>query len=146
MKKQDLPIKQEVHIEANKAKVWKALTHLPSMKQWYFDNIPAFEPMVGFKTQFAVSSGPRSFTHLWEVVEVEPELCIAYTWRYQEYAGDSIARFSLAEDKEGTLVSFEAIFLEDFPSDIPEFKRESCETGWKYFLNDRLKKFVETSL
>lgn len=34
--------------------VWKAITDVNEMRQWFFDNIPEFSPEVGFKTQFNV--------------------------------------------------------------------------------------------
>lgn len=33
--------------------------------------------------------------------------------------------------------------LETFPRDIPECSSESCEAGWKYFIRQNLKKFLE---
>lgn len=33
--------------------------------------------------------------------------------------------------------------LESFPPHIPEFKRESCEGGWTYFINQRLKEYLD---
>jgi hypothetical protein len=35
------------------------------------------------------------------------------------------------------------IITEDYPSDVPEFKRESCIGGWNYFLGEMLKGFLE---
>lgn len=33
--------------------------------------------------------------------------------------------------------------LESFPQHIPEFKRETCEGGWTYFINQRLKEYLD---
>ncbi len=42
------------------------------MRKWYFENIPAFKPEVGFETQFNVQSEERNFLHKWKVTEVQP--------------------------------------------------------------------------
>ena len=34
--------------------------------------------------------------------------------------------------------------IEDFPEDIPEFSRESCNKGWEYFIQNRLKVFLDS--
>jgi hypothetical protein len=36
--------------------------------------------------------------------------------------------------------------LEDFPDDIPEFRRESCIGGWNYFINHRLKEYLDKKI
>ena len=55
MKKGDEPIIVEEIYQAPLEKVWSALTEIEQMKQWYFDNIPAFKPEVGFETKFDVN-------------------------------------------------------------------------------------------
>lgn len=55
------------------AKVWNALTVLDEMVQWFFPNIPTFEPKVGFETQFDVTSGNRTFPHFWRILEIVPQ-------------------------------------------------------------------------
>ena len=36
--------------------VWDSITKLDRMHQWFFENIPEFEPVVGFHTEFEVFS------------------------------------------------------------------------------------------
>ena len=36
--------------------------------------------------------------------------------------------------------------MEDFPDDIPEFKRESDVEGWTFFISKSLKEFLEKYL
>ena len=124
-------------------KVWNAITDVETMKHWYFDNIDQFKPEVGSKSKFAVHSGDRTFTHLWEVTEVIPNKVLAYSWRYAEYPGDSELQFLLSEENGKTKLTVTATFIEEFPADIPEFKRESCKAGWTYFIKERLKAFLE---
>lgn len=72
MKKGDAPIIVEQIYASPVVAVWKAITDIDQMRQWYFDNIPAFKPEVGFETQFNVQSQDRDFLHLWRVTEVIP--------------------------------------------------------------------------
>lgn len=67
------PIIIEEFFNASISKVWKALTEHSQIIQWYFENIEAFEPEVGFQTEFSVQSTSRSFLHQWKVLEVIPE-------------------------------------------------------------------------
>ena len=42
------------------------------MRQWYFENIPAFKAEVGFETQFEIHNQGRIFPHRWKVTKVVP--------------------------------------------------------------------------
>ena len=143
MKKTDEPIVVEQTFNASIETVWKAITDLDRMRQWYFENIPSFEPEVGFETQFGVQSEDKHFRHLWTVTEVDPPAKIAYRWRYEEYPGDSVVTFQLSELDDETRLTLTVRVLDDFPDDIPEFRRESCMEGWHYFIGKRLKAFLE---
>ncbi len=125
--------------------VWKAITDINQMQKWFFDNILDFKPEVGFKTSFAVSNEGRTFTHLWEVTEVIPLKKIKYNWKYAEYSGDSFVIFELEDHGEQTTLTLTTEITEDFPNDIPEFKRESCIGGWNYFIGESLNNFLKGS-
>lgn len=129
--------------EASAQKVWKAITDLNEMKLWYFDNIDNFRAEPGFKSKFEVQSGKRVFTHLWEVIEVDARKRLAVNWKYAEYSGDSVVVFELKENANRTTLTLTMKVLEDFPDDIPEFKRESCQAGWEFFIQQRLKSYLE---
>lgn len=122
--------------------VWRAITDVDEMTQWFFENIPSFKPEVGFNTQFTVRSGERAFLHLWEVTEVVPMRKIVYSWKYETYPGEASVLFELTQEGESTRLKLTNIVLEDFPDDIPEFKRESCVAGWEYFIQGRLKEYL----
>ena len=80
--------------DAPPEKIWQALSDNSQMKRWYFD-LPDFRPEVGFQFQFKGGPAPeRQYTHLCEVVEVIAGQKIAYTWRYEGYAGDSLVTSS----------------------------------------------------
>ena len=143
MKKEDDPVVVEQSFNVSSEIVWKAITEIDQMHQWYFDNIPAFKPEVGFKTQFNVQSWDRNFMHLWKVIEVVPNKRLVYNWKYESYAGDSNVIFELFEQNNLTTLRLTNQILESFPQDIPEFKRESCVEGWTYFIKNRLKEYLE---
>lgn len=124
--------------------VWKAITNINDMRLWFFDNIPAFKPEVGFKTKFTVKSEDRTFPHLWEVTEVIPFHKIVYNWTYEGYKGDSFVTFQLTETENQTLLTLTTKVVADFPDDIPEFKRESCLTGWSYFIKTSLVSYLNS--
>ena len=136
-------IKVEVVLNACVDAVWDAITNPDEMKQWYFDNIPAFKAEVGFTTQFMVESGGKSFTHIWEVTKVLPKKEIKYNWSYEEYQGLGFVSFKLASQGERTFLSLTNGGLETFPQDIPEFTRESCVAGWEFFIKKNLPKYLE---
>ncbi|MEL6809982.1 MAG: SRPBCC domain-containing protein [Bacteroidota bacterium] len=143
MNKSDPPIIVEHAYNVQVQKVWEAITHVDKMTQWFFDNIPDFKAEKGFSTQFQVQVEDRTFTHLWKITQVKSLDTLTYNWKYKEYPGDSKVTFKLVRWGDWTLIRLTAQILEDFPSDIPEFTRESCEGGWNYFLKERLKTFLD---
>ncbi|MGD2271739.1 MAG: SRPBCC domain-containing protein [Desulfobacterales bacterium] len=143
MRKGDDPIIVEQFFNTSIESVWKAITNVDQMRQWYFENIPSFKPEVGFETQFNVQSQDRNFLHMWKVTEVIPQRLIRYNWKFEGYQGDSYVVFELFKENNLTKLQLTAQVLEDFPEDIPEFKRESCVGGWTYFIKKSLKEFLE---
>lgn len=142
MKISEPPIITVQEFNQSIADVWSALTDIKHMRNWFFENIPAFEPVVGFETLFDVKSEERTFPHAWKVTEVIPQKSIIVNWKYIGYQGDSNVTFSLDENNNKTTLTVSAKVTEDFDDKIPEFKRESGEEGWKYFINNRLKMYM----
>ncbi len=143
MRKGDDPIIVEQFFNRSIESVWKAITEVDQMRQWFFENIPKFKPEVGFETQFNVQSQDRNFLHMWKVTEVVPLRLIRYNWKYEGYPGNSYVVFELFKENNLIKLRLTAQVLEDFPQDIPEFKRESCIEGWTYFIKKSLKEFLE---
>jgi uncharacterized protein YndB with AHSA1/START domain len=138
MKAHNPPIIVDVHLNCSIAQAWLALTDLKEMKQWYFGQLEDFQAQVGFKTGFEIRHEGRVFTHQWEVIEVVPFRNYTTSWKFLEYEGMSFATFEIVE-KEGRLtVRVICVVNEDFPDNIPEFTRDSCYEGWKFFLQERL--------
>ncbi len=143
MRVDEEPVVVTATFEACKETVWDAITVLDQMHKWYFDNIPAFEPVVGFETEFNIENEGRNFLHLWRITEVIPGIKIAYGWKFKDYPGDSVVSFGLAEQNKKTTLKVTAEVLEDFPDHIPEFRRDSCVNGWEFFIQNRLKEFLD---
>jgi uncharacterized protein YndB with AHSA1/START domain len=142
MKTNEAPVVVSQYFESEINKVWSAITVLDEMKQWYFENIDSFKPKSGTKSRFAVQSGERVFTHLWEIVVVNAPHKIVYNWKYEEYEGDSFVCFELEELNEGTKLTLSTKVTADFDDEIPEFRRCSCENGWQFFIQQRLKAYL----
>jgi uncharacterized protein YndB with AHSA1/START domain len=142
MRKDEEPIVVEDTFNASIDAVWKSITEIDQMRQWYFENIPSFKPEIGFETQFSVQSEERNFLHMWKVTEVVPLKMISYNWKYEGIAGDSEVVFELFEEDNLTKLRLTHQVLESFPEDIPEFKRESGLEGWTFFIKTRLKEFL----
>lgn len=125
------------------AQVWKALTDVDQMRQWYFD-LKAFEPQVGFEFEFIVEHEGTSYHHLCRVTEVIPEKKIAYTWRYKGEPGDSLVTFELFAEGNKTRLKLTHTGIETFPK-TPAYARKNFEAGWTAIIGSELKQFVEKS-
>ena len=143
MKKNDEPIVIEQYFNKSINTVWNAITRIDLMRQWFFEDIPSFRPEVGFETQFNVQSGGRNFLHMWKVTEVVLTKMITYNWKYDGYAGDSYVVFELFNQNSETLLKLTHQITENFPEDIPEFSRQSCFEGWKFFIRKSLKDLLD---
>src|SRR5437660_9899222 len=77
-------------------RVWKALTDVEEMRQWYF-NLKQFKAEVGFEFDFVVEHEGTTYHHLCKVTEVIPEKKLAYTWRYKRHEGDASVTFELLD-------------------------------------------------
>ncbi len=146
MKTTEQPVIVQQLFNTSEETVWAAITELPQMKKWFFENIPDFQTEIGFSTRFVIRNGDRVFPHLWTITEVIPLKKISYEWKYEGYSGDSLVTFELIGQKEKTRLILTHRVLESFPDDIPEFSRKSCIGGWEYFINLRLKEYLEKIL
>ena len=136
------PIIVEQAFDVSQESLWQAITQHPQMIKWFFDNIPAFEPVEGFKTEFTVSTGERDFLHLWTIIESIPGSKIVYDWRYKDLPGVGKVTFEVFSEGDGSRLRVTNEGLESFPHEIPEFSRESCVGGWKYFVQGNLQDYL----
>ena len=140
---QNHPVIVEQTFMTSTDKLWAALTDVHRMRQWFFPNIPDFKPEKGFATQFEVQSGHRDFLHQWKVTEVKPREKLILSWTYDGYQGQSRVTFEILP--EGNQVRLRLIHQgwENFPQDIPEFRRESCLEGWQYLIKKSLYQWLQ---
>jgi uncharacterized protein YndB with AHSA1/START domain len=122
------------------ARVWKALTDVQEMRQWYFD-LKEFKPEVGFEFEFVVEHEGNKYHHLCKITEVSPQKKIAYTWRYKGEVGESLVTFELSPDGDKTRLKLTHKGLETFPK-TPAFARENFEAGWTGLASE-LEQFLE---
>jgi uncharacterized protein YndB with AHSA1/START domain len=123
--------------------VWKALTDVEEMRQWYFD-LKEFDPKVGFEFEFIVEHEGVEYHHLCRVTEVIPERKIAYTWRYKGEPGDSQVTFELSAEGDKTRLRLTHTGIETFPK-TPAYGRKNFEAGWTEIIGSELKRFVENT-
>jgi len=128
-------------LNAPVARVWKALTDIDQMREWYFD-LKEFKPEVGFEFEFIVEHEGNSYHHLCRVIEVIPERKIAYTWRYKDEQGDSLVTFQLSPEGEKTRLKLTHTGIETFPR-TPAYARKNFENGWTAIVDSELRPFIE---
>lgn len=145
MRRDEKPVVVVQNYPCSVALLWEAITKIDRMRQWYFDNIPAFGAEVGFKTRFDIDTGERIFVHCWEVVEVESGRKIAYNWRFDGYPGTSVSIFEVSGDETSSKLTLTCKVNEDFPDDVPEFSRQSCQGGWNYLIKESLSTYLENA-
>ncbi len=122
------------------ARVWKALTNVEQMREWYFD-LKEFKPEVGFEFGFVVEHEGMTYDHRCKVTEVIPQKKIAYTWRYEGHEGESLVTFELFAEGGKTRLKLAHKGLETFPK-LPSFARSNFEAGWTSITSE-LQKVVE---
>ena len=122
-------------LNAPVTRVWKALTDVDQMREWYFD-LKEFE--------FVVEHEGTTYHHLCRVTEVIPEKKIAYTWRYKSEPGDSLVTIELFAEGDNTRLKLTHTGIESFPK-TPAYARKNFEQGWTAIIGTELKQFVEQS-
>ncbi len=144
--KSNLAMKDELLVvertfDAPVALVWKTLTSRDDMKQWSFD-VREFEPRVGFEFEFDVEHQGFKYCHRCKVSEAVPNKRLAYTWRYEGHAGDSLVTFELFAEGKKTRLRLTHEGLETFPK-LPAFAKANFAAGWTEIVGTSLKNFVE---
>lgn len=135
------PLVVERTLDAPVALVWKALTDKEDIKQWSFD-LREFSPVVGFEFQFDVEHEGFRYSHRCRITEAIPNRRLAYTWRYEGHAGDSLVTFNLFAEGSKTRVKLTHEGLETFPR-LPAFAKANFAAGWTEIVGTSLKNFVE---
>ena len=141
---QDSPVVIERIFNSPVEKVWKAITDISQMKQWYFPQLEDFQPEKGFETQFNVHHEGKDFLHIWRVKDVVPLKKISVEWKYAGYPGNSLVSFELFPqgDKTRLVLSHEGI--ESFmPGKYPELGKKNFTEGWTAFIDKALQEFLQ---
>ena len=125
------PVVIERTLNAPVEKVWKAIADKDQMKQWYL-NLAEFKPEPGF--EFSFEGGPAQHLHLCKITKVEPGKLLQYSWRYQDYPGNSFVTWELFSEGDKTRLKLTHEGLETFPTDNKDFARSSFEAGWTYII------------
>ncbi len=137
------PLIVERTFNAPVALVWKAITNREDICRWSFE-IKSFKPEVGFEFEFYGGTDERKYLHRCRVMEVIPEKRLAYTWRYEGYAGESLVTFDLVAEGDKTKVTLTHTGLEAF-TPLADFARDNFVSGWTDLIGSLLKEFVESA-
>lgn len=140
MKTADLIIERSLNAPIDL--VWKAISDLDHMRQWYF-KLAEFKAEKGFRFQF--TAGPEDgiqYVHLCEVTEVIPHQKLTYSWVYEGYEGMSYVSFELAAEGEKTKLTLTHTGLDTFP-DSPDFARHNFMAGWTAFITELLPAYLQ---
>lgn len=122
--------------------VWRALTELDQMKQWYMPFLESFEPRVGFETRFSVKHEGKDFPHIWTITEVQPEKKISYTWKFPGFPGESLLTYELFPQGNKTRLRLTHAGLETHEGrKNTDLARKNFQWGWNE-LDMALEKFL----
>ena len=140
---QSSPVIKEVLMEVPVQKVWDAITINDKMKHWYFD-LAEFKAEVGFEFQFYGGDEENQYLHLCKITEVVPLKKLAYTWQYENMDVVTVVTFELfPEENNKTLVRLTHEGVDQFPTNLKNFRRESFMEGWNAIIGTMLKDYVE---
>ena len=137
------PVIVERIFNATSAIVWNAITVNDELKKWYF-KLEDFKAEVGFTFDFL--GGPDDgiqYLHLCEVTEVIEGQKIAYSWRYDNYPGNSVVMWELLDKGDQTLVRITHTGIETFAEAGKDFEKNNFKEGWTHFLYTALKVYLE---
>ena len=124
-------------------KVWKAITDINQMKQWYFPQLETFQPEKGFETKFNIQHEGKDFLHIWKVIEVMPMKKISLEWKYAGYPGNSLVSFELFTEGNKTRLVLTHEGIGSFmPGKYPELGKKNFINGWTSFMDKGLKEFL----
>jgi len=137
------PIVIEKVYNAPIEKIWKAITDKDEMKKWYFD-LSEFKAEPGFEFQFyGEGREGEKYLHLCKIIDVIKGKEISYSWRYDNYEGNSVVTFELSEEGNKTRLRLTHKGVESFKENGPDFAVESFTQGWTELIGTLLKNYVE---
>jgi uncharacterized protein YndB with AHSA1/START domain len=145
--KMNTPLVIERTFNASVEKVWKAITDINQMRQWYFPQLENFKSEEGFETQFNVHHEGKDYLHIWKIKEVTLLKKISVEWKYRGYPGNSLVSFELFKQGDKTKLVLTHERIETFmPEKYPELAKENFMEGWTQFMDKGLKEFLEAAV
>lgn len=137
------PIIVEHVYDAPAEMVWKAISDVDQMREWYFD-VSDFKAEIGFEFSFEGKTEKGiCYNHLCKVTEVEPGRRLTYSWRYEGWAGDSFVTWELMPEGDKTRLRLTHAGLETFPKENPDLARENFVGGWNAITGELLPQYLE---
>ena len=137
------PLVIERIIDAPVERVWQAITTKEDMGRWFFE-LEEFKAKAGFEFGFTVEHEGFTYVHHCKVMEAVPNQKLAFTWRYEGHAGDSLVTIELFAEGAQTRVKLTHEGLETFPA-MPAFARVNFMGGWTQIIGSALGDFVENA-
>jgi uncharacterized protein YndB with AHSA1/START domain len=131
-----LQIHFEIEINAPPGKVWAKLATLEGMNEWLSKRL-IFEFRKGGRFQMETSiPGDGDFTFFGEVIKVEPNKELAFTWTEHEKGKDpwpvsTLVSFKLKPSKHGTLVTMTHTGFEALEGELAQREYEGHIVGWE---------------
>ncbi len=131
-----LQIQFEIEINAPPEKVWAKLATLEGMNEWLSKKL-IFEFREGGQFRMDVSiPGDGDYVFFGEVVKVEPNKELAFTWTEHEKGKDpwpisTFVSFKLKPSKNGTLVSMIHTGFEALLGNLARKEYEGHIVGWE---------------
>lgn len=113
------------------------------MKFWYFD-LEAFEPEVGFEFSFWGGTEERQYLHNCKITEVVHGKKLCHTWSYEGIPGETNLCFEIESNIDGkTKLKLSHSGFETFPADNPDLDPKNFDEGWTHILGTSLKNYLE---
>jgi len=123
--------------------VWRAITEVDQLKQWFMREINSFRPELGFETEFTVRNRDKDFPHIWKVLDVVPGRKIAVEWKFAGYSGSSVATMELFEESDGTKLRLTHEGLENYPREATDLAKKNFAMGWNALIHQQLPNFLQ---
>ncbi|MCW5873425.1 MAG: SRPBCC domain-containing protein [Anaerolineales bacterium] len=147
---EELKIEFEIFINATPTKVWSLMASVEGMQQWLARNL-VFEHQLGGRFEMKGNlPGERPYRFTGEVVTLDPERELAFTWKSDPEGGtpwpvSTLVTLRLQPEGDGTRVSLTHTGFEAL-GEAGKSQYEGHIQGWTIAenLND-LKKAVEVS-
>jgi uncharacterized protein YndB with AHSA1/START domain/ketosteroid isomerase-like protein len=136
------PVIKELTLQAPVEKVWKAIVRKKKMKDWFFD-IRKFKPEEGLRFKIVERINGRKYPVSCEVKEVQKDKKLSYSWRYDDYPGETRVSFILTPEGERTRLKFTHSGLEKISGAGNGISVKKQAEKWNKVLGSTLKKQVE---